>query len=106
MMTWIYHVVFLGFNQREAMGAIMGIGKPSGQMDPKAFLLQEFNATAQERTVAYSNGLVKVYEILDPMELNNCQLQVWEFDQYHQRWLPVAELADNDDKGDQIFSMA
>ncbi|KAI3689850.1 hypothetical protein L2E82_47820 [Cichorium intybus] len=109
-------------------------------------------------TVAYSNGLVKVYEILDPMELNNWQLQaefqnvtdsvtkfgkasclsasiswnpqkndtcpasfvlginsdtpqlnspkVWEFDQDHQRWLPVAELADNDDKGDQVLSVA
>ncbi|KAI3522391.1 hypothetical protein L1887_00129 [Cichorium endivia] len=56
--------------------------------------------------VTYSNGLVKVYEILDPMELNNWQLQVWEFDQDHQRWLPVAELAENDDKGDQVFSVA
>ncbi|KAI3523938.1 hypothetical protein L1887_02461 [Cichorium endivia] len=54
-------------------------------------------------TVAYSNGLVKVYEILDPMELNNWQLQ---FDQDHQRWLPIAELADNADKGDQVFFVA
>ncbi|KAK4791164.1 hypothetical protein SAY86_031577 [Trapa natans] len=27
----------------------IGIGKPPGQMDPKAFLLQKFNATARER---------------------------------------------------------
>ncbi|KAG9151292.1 hypothetical protein Leryth_002838 [Lithospermum erythrorhizon] len=27
----------------------IGIGRPPGQMDPKAFLLQKFNATAQER---------------------------------------------------------
>lgn len=27
----------------------LGIGRPPGQMDPKAFLLQNFNATAQGR---------------------------------------------------------
>ncbi|GAU41627.1 hypothetical protein TSUD_81130 [Trifolium subterraneum] len=27
----------------------IGIGKPPGQMDPKAFLLQKFNATARQR---------------------------------------------------------
>ncbi|PWA88062.1 WD40/YVTN repeat-like-containing domain-containing protein [Artemisia annua] len=109
-------------------------------------------------TVAYSNGLVKVYEILDSMNLKNWQLQaefqnitdsvtkfgkgscssasiswspqiseirpasfvlgfnsdtpqlnspkVWEFDQDHQRWLPVAELADPGDKGDQVYAVA
>ncbi|KAI3708372.1 hypothetical protein L2E82_37540 [Cichorium intybus] len=35
-----------------------------------------------------------------------CSNFVWEFDQDHQTWLPVVELADNDDKGDQIFSVA
>ncbi|KAL8263869.1 hypothetical protein R6Q59_021999 [Mikania micrantha] len=29
---------------------------------------------------------------------------VWEFDQEHQRWLPVAELADPDDKGDRVYA--
>lgn len=109
-------------------------------------------------TIAYSNGLVKVYEILDSMELKNWQLQaefqnvtdsvtkygkvscssasiswstqkieslpasfvlgfnsdtpqlnspkVWEFDQDHQRWLPVAELAEPGDKGDQVYAVA
>lgn len=109
-------------------------------------------------TVAYANGILKVYEILDPMDLKNWQLQaelqnvtdsvtkfgkasclsasiswnpqrsdtcpasfllglnsdtpqlnspkVWEFDQDHQRWLPVAELADHDDKGDQVYAVA
>lgn len=33
-------------------------------------------------------------------------LQVWEFDQDHQRWLPVAELALPGDKGDQVYSVA
>nr|GEU47580.1 peptidyl-tRNA hydrolase, mitochondrial [Tanacetum cinerariifolium] len=51
MMIWIYQVGFFSFSQREAMGAIMGIGKPPGQMDLKAFLLQKFNAIAQERGV-------------------------------------------------------
>lgn len=109
-------------------------------------------------TVAYSNGHVKVYEILDSMELKNWQLQaefqnvtdsvtkfgnalcssasiswspqrsesrpasfalgfnsdisqlnsskVWEFDQDHQRWLPVAELAEPGDKGDPVYAVA
>ncbi|KAK9067951.1 hypothetical protein SSX86_012062 [Deinandra increscens subsp. villosa] len=106
-------------------------------------------------TIAYSNGLAKVYEILDSMELKNWQLQaefqnitdsvtkfgkascssasiswnpersesrpasfvlgfnsdtpqlnspkVWEFDQNHQRWLPVAELGD---QGDHVYALA
>lgn len=32
--------------------------------------------------------------------------QVWEFDQDHQRWLPVAELAESGDKGDQVYIVA
>lgn len=27
----------------------MGIGRPAGQMDPKAFVLQKFNRTGRER---------------------------------------------------------
>nr|XP_043629079.1 protein SEH1 [Erigeron canadensis] len=109
-------------------------------------------------TIAYSNGLVKVYETLDQVELKNWQLQaefqnvtdlvtkfgkascsaasiswcpdrsesrpssfvscfnsdtpllnspkVWEFDQDHQRWLPVAELAEPGDKEDQVYCVA
>ncbi|CAN6555889.1 unnamed protein product [Malus baccata var. baccata] len=41
----IYH--FRG--NREFPQLRIGIGRPSGQMDPKAFLLQKFNATAQRR---------------------------------------------------------
>ncbi|CAL5377189.1 unnamed protein product [Camellia sinensis] len=107
---------------------------------------------------AYSNGHVKVYELLDPLELKNWQLQaefqnvidsvskfgkaaclsasvswtpqrgesqqlsfvlgfnsnvmqlnsakVWEFDQDHQRWLPVAELALPEDKGNPVYAVA
>ena len=33
-------------------------------------------------------------------------LQVWEFDQAHNRWVPVAELALPADKGDQVYSVA
>ncbi|XP_062074533.1 protein SEH1 [Humulus lupulus] len=107
---------------------------------------------------AYSDGHIKVYELLDPLELKNWQLQaefqnvsdsvstlgkascvsasiswnpprgesqessfvlgfnsdtpqlnsskVWEFDQAHQRWLPVAELALDGNKGDQVYSVA
>nr|GEW92758.1 protein SEH1 [Tanacetum cinerariifolium] len=32
--------------------------------------------------------------------------KVWEFDQDHQRWLPVAELADPGNKGDQVYAAA
>lgn len=107
---------------------------------------------------AYSDGKVKVYELLDPLELNKWQLQaefdnlidsisrlgkpscisasiawnprreesqqssfvlgfnsdtpqfnsskIWEFDDAHQRWLPVAELASAGDKGDQVHAIA
>lgn len=107
---------------------------------------------------AYSDGHVRVYELLDHLELKNWQLQaefqnvsdsvstlgkasclsasiswkpqrgesqessfvlgfnsdtqqlnsskVWEFDQAHQRWLPVAELALPGNKGDQVYSVA
>ncbi|KAJ4724034.1 Peptidyl-tRNA hydrolase family protein [Melia azedarach] len=34
---------------REFARLRIGIGRPPGQMDPKAFLLQKFNATARER---------------------------------------------------------
>lgn len=107
---------------------------------------------------AYSDGHIRVYDLLDPLELKNWQLQaefqnvtdsvstlgkakclsasiswkprrgvsqessfalgfnsdmqqlnsskVWEFDQAHQRWLPVAELALPGNKGDQVYSVA
>ncbi|KAJ8768506.1 hypothetical protein K2173_022600 [Erythroxylum novogranatense] len=114
--------------------------------------------TSLKMVVAYSDGHVKVYELLDPLELKSWQLQaefqnvidsastsrrascfsasiswnplrsesqepsfvlgfnsdtphlnsakVWEFDQAHQRWLPVAELALPADKSDQVFAVA
>ncbi|KAJ0106566.1 hypothetical protein Patl1_17553 [Pistacia atlantica] len=31
---------------------------------------------------------------------------VWEFDQAHNRWLPVAELASPEDKGDPVYAVA
>ncbi|KAL5541325.1 hypothetical protein UlMin_033426 [Ulmus minor] len=50
----IYH--FRG--NREFARLRIGIGRPPGQMDPKAFLLQRFNATAQERIdVALREGV-------------------------------------------------
>ncbi|KAK3000701.1 hypothetical protein RJ639_022462, partial [Escallonia herrerae] len=114
--------------------------------------------TSLKLVIAYSDGHVKVYELLNPLELKNWQLQaefqnvidsvskygnascvsasiswnpqrggsqqssfvlgfnsnilqlnsskVWEFDQDHQRWLPVAELALPGDKGDQVYAVA
>ncbi|XP_055821664.1 protein SEH1 [Solanum dulcamara] len=114
--------------------------------------------TSLKLVAAYSDGQVKVFELLDPFELKNWQLQaefqnviesvskfgnvscrsasiawnplkgeiqqssfvlgfdsdvpqlnsskVWEFDQDHQRWLPVAELALPVDKGDPVSTVA
>ncbi|KAM7491472.1 hypothetical protein LguiA_034393 [Lonicera macranthoides] len=107
---------------------------------------------------AHSDGHVKVYELLDILDLKKWQLQaefqnviesvskfgkalclsasiswnprrsenqqssfvlgfnsdipqlnsskVWEFDEDHQRWLPVAELALPGDQGDQVYTVA
>lgn len=50
----IYH--FRG--NREFPRLRIGIGRPAGQMDPKVFLLQKFNATARERIdVALNEGV-------------------------------------------------
>ncbi|XP_057968865.1 protein SEH1 [Malania oleifera] len=114
--------------------------------------------TSLKMVAAYTDGHVKVYELHDPLELTNWQLQaefqnvidsvstfgkascssasiswnpqraerrqssfvlgfnsnihqfnsskVWEFDEAHQRWLPVAELALPGDKGDQVYAVA
>ncbi|XP_015083387.1 protein SEH1 [Solanum pennellii] len=114
--------------------------------------------TSLKLVAAYSDGQVKVFELLDPFELKNWQLQaefqnviesvskfgnvscrsasiawnplkgeiqqssfvlgfdsdtphlnsskVWEFDQDHQRWLPVAELALPADKADPVSTVA
>ncbi|WOK99357.1 protein SEH1 isoform X2 [Canna indica] len=107
---------------------------------------------------AYSDGCVKVYELLDPLELNKWQLQaefqnvldsvsrfgkaqctsasiawnpqrgesqqtsfvlgfssdlpqfnsskIWEFEEAHQRWIPVTELALPGDDGDKVDAVA
>lgn len=45
-------VIFHFRGNREFARLRIGIGRPPGQMDPKAFLLQNFNATAQGRIEA------------------------------------------------------
>ncbi|KAF2313436.1 hypothetical protein GH714_010995 [Hevea brasiliensis] len=124
----------------------------------KAIKVLDVQFGVLEQVVAYSDGHVKIYELLDPLELKNWQLQaefqntidsvstfgrancfsasiswnprmgenqelsfvlgfnsdtpqlnsskVWEFDQAHQRWLAVAELALPADKSDQVFAVA
>ncbi|OIW11110.1 hypothetical protein TanjilG_22917 [Lupinus angustifolius] len=124
----------------------------------KVLDVQFGSLTTLKMVAAYSDGHVRVYELLDPLELKNWQLQaefqnvvesvsafgkalclsasiswnpqkggsqessfiigfnsntaelnsskVWEFDQAHQRWLPVAELALPEDKGDQVYAVA
>ncbi|KAJ9183144.1 hypothetical protein P3X46_007048 [Hevea brasiliensis] len=57
----IYH--FRG--NREFARLRIGIGRPPGQMDPKAFLLQKFNATARERIdTAIPEGVAALKYIL------------------------------------------
>ncbi|KAF9688594.1 hypothetical protein SADUNF_Sadunf01G0004500 [Salix dunnii] len=93
MTTWNCHVECSDFKRKEVMDAIkgmdrevlcilksvinhfrgnrefarlrIGIGRPPGQMDPKAFLLQKFNATARERIdAALPEGVVALRCIL------------------------------------------
>ncbi|KDP42092.1 hypothetical protein JCGZ_01880 [Jatropha curcas] len=57
----IYH--FRG--NKEFARLRIGIGRPPGQMDPKAFLLQKFNATARERIdAALPEGVAALKSIL------------------------------------------
>ncbi|PSR86904.1 Peptidyl-tRNA hydrolase [Actinidia chinensis var. chinensis] len=43
----------------------IGIGRPPGQMDPKAFLLQKFNATARDRIdAALQEGIVALKQLM------------------------------------------
>ncbi|KAL6182335.1 hypothetical protein ACLB2K_043758 [Fragaria x ananassa] len=80
----------------------------SFKSDSAQMLDVEFGSSSSslKMVTAYSDGSVKIYELLDPLELKNWQLQVWEFDQAHQRWLPVAELASPDEKGVQVYAVA
>ncbi|KAL0417418.1 UNVERIFIED_CONTAM: Peptidyl-tRNA hydrolase, mitochondrial [Sesamum radiatum] len=47
------------------MEVTMGIGRPPGQMDPKAFLLQKFNARARGRIdAALQEGVDALKQVL------------------------------------------
>ncbi|CAH2070684.1 unnamed protein product, partial [Thlaspi arvense] len=106
----------------------------------------------------YSDGYLRIFELLNPLELNNCQLQaefqnvidslstlgkpsslsasvswnpvrsdeqepsfvlafnsdsphlnsskIWEFDEAHNKWLAVAELALQENKGDPVYAVS
>ncbi|XP_078431598.1 transducin/WD40 repeat-like superfamily protein [Wolffia australiana] len=114
--------------------------------------------TSLKLVAACSDGTVKIYELLDPLELKTWQLQaefqnvtdsasrfekptcisasvawsprrgdehlsifvvgfsadspqinspkIWEFDEIHQRWLAIAELALPEDQGDRVHAVA
>lgn len=49
---------------REFVRLRIGIGRPPGQMDPKAFLLQKFNTTAQEKIDAALQEGVEALKLL------------------------------------------
>lgn len=56
--------------------------------------------------IVVQNSLINWFStVLNTVNLVISQ-QVWEFDQAHQRWLPVAELALPGNKGDQVYSVA
>ncbi|KAL0436118.1 UNVERIFIED_CONTAM: Peptidyl-tRNA hydrolase, mitochondrial [Sesamum radiatum] len=56
---------FFVFTLREIMEVTMGVGRPPGQMDPKAFLLQKFNARARERIdAALQEGVDALKQVL------------------------------------------
>lgn len=53
----------------------LGIGRPPGQMDPKAFLLQKFNATARERvSCGYMLLNMLDYSVINPYVQHNVNL--------------------------------
>ncbi|KAM5582279.1 peptidyl-tRNA hydrolase, mitochondrial [Rosa sericea] len=63
--------VFYNFRgNREFPRLRIGIGRPPGQMDPKAYLLQKFNATAQGRIDAALQEGVHVLKLLLSKGLN------------------------------------
>lgn len=63
--------VFYNFRgNREFPRLRIGIGRPPGQMDPKAYLLQKFNATAQGRIDAALQEGVDVLKLLLSKGLN------------------------------------
>ncbi|KAG0456219.1 hypothetical protein HPP92_024007 [Vanilla planifolia] len=68
MKNVIYH--FCG--NREFSRLRIGIGRPPGQMDPKAFLLQTFNKTARERIDAALEEGVDILKMLLAKGLTEC----------------------------------
>lgn len=64
----IYH--FRG--NREFGRLRIGIGRPPGQMDPKAFLLQKFNTTARERIDSALQEGVEILKMLVAKGLTEC----------------------------------
>ncbi|KAB1216941.1 Chloroplastic group IIB intron splicing facilitator CRS2, chloroplastic [Morella rubra] len=65
LMKQLKSVIYHFRGNREFPRLRIGIGRPPGQMDPKAFLLQKFNATAQERiNAALQEGVVALKLIL------------------------------------------
>ncbi|KAL9661970.1 hypothetical protein QQ045_026798 [Rhodiola kirilowii] len=47
-----------------------------------------------------------IHQLIHPSRLDHPTMQVWEFDDAHHRWLPVAELASPEDNGDRITAVA
>ncbi|XP_072979342.1 peptidyl-tRNA hydrolase, mitochondrial isoform X1 [Typha angustifolia] len=66
------NVVYHFRGNREFGRLRIGIGRPPGQMDPKAFLLQKFNATARERIDSALEEGAEILKMLVEKGLADC----------------------------------
>nr|XP_018678611.1 PREDICTED: peptidyl-tRNA hydrolase, mitochondrial isoform X2 [Musa acuminata subsp. malaccensis] len=78
LMSVIYH--FRG--NREFGRLRIGIGRPPGQMDPRAFLLQKFNASARERIDEALQEGVDVLKTLLTKGLTECASSTNPYQKY------------------------
>lgn len=65
-------VIYTFQGNRELGRLRIGIGRPPGQMDPKAFLLQKFSTTARERIDAALQEGVGILKMLIAKGLTEC----------------------------------
>lgn len=48
----------------------------------------------------------QLFCVLPKIMIDFLLLQIWEFDEAHNRWLAVAELALPEDKGDPVYAVS
>ncbi|GAB2252600.1 hypothetical protein Droror1_Dr00005447 [Drosera rotundifolia] len=75
--------------------SVSKLGKASCLSATISWISQRGNNQLSSFAVGYNSDIA---------QLNSSK--VWEFDQVHQRWLPVAELANPGDTADQVYTIA